>query len=231
MNLDQVITTITNHPLFLRLHNVIEQAEGWHDHEPTFDHSVKTANIAKKAREAEFISDLEAKSSFLHFMNEDVSGVLRKDIIVLVGLLHDCGKILSFKDGDHTQTMRQIHPDGPSDRTMFPGHEYYGGALVVPEILKSIDLPQDVKDYIAKIVKLHGVFNEPPYFKSKSTWTLHQLVSDVKSRADGLYIEALFNSYCDCYDASAFAESKEAIEEIFNAPALYTKREYFLPHE
>lgn len=228
-SLDGVIETITKNKLFLLLKNVIENNDGWHDHEVTFSHSVKTSNIAKREIDADFISNKKAKSLFLKFVNEEVYGMPRKNLMILAALLHDCGKILSYRENRKVFPLAGRSPDNPKTTTFCPGHEYYGGLLVAKEILKNISISNDAKDYLARIVTLHGTFNAVPNYTSKKNWSEEDIVSEVKTRAEGYYVEALFNSYCDCYDAPAFSEAKEAIKKIFNNPDLYTKREYFIP--
>jgi hypothetical protein len=226
-SIDELVKTISNHQLFLRLKNVIEHYDGWHHHEPTYDHSLKTARIAKRELEAAFIKNEKARELFLSYMKEQISGVKRGDIAILAALLHDCGKLLSYKEGSQTKPML-FSPPGLPDFTLFPGHEYWGASIVTKTILADIQLPEDVKQQIANIVRCHGIFNDPQYFTKKEAWPTEAVISDVKGRGEGLHIEALFNSYCDCFDASAFAPGKTKIMEIFNTPYLYTKRSYFI---
>jgi len=227
-DLDQFIDKITTTSLFLKLKDIVENVHGWHDQESVFDHSLKTANIAKKEREGLFITNDQAKKAFLAWMGNDVYSMKRKDAAVFIALLHDCGKLLQYKEASETKQLIITCPQ-TLDQTLCPGHEYWGGALMVNELLKNIKINNNLKNYIAKIVKLHDVFNN--YFPGKKSWNTSELIQDIKSRAEGYYKEAMFNSYCDCYTASGFSYSKRKIEEIFNEPSFYIERTYFIPNE
>lgn len=226
--LDAYRKQIIAHPLFLQLKTIIENADGWHEYESTYDHSLKTARIAQRELPGNFIVNKKAKKLFLEFMNEKVAGIDRKTVMILAALLHDSGKVLAYKDGSSLSPMLTIPPGQADDQTYFPGHEYFGAEIVVPEILKNLDLPRKVKSYIQTIVRLHGIFNSNSYFSSSQSWSLEELVNDVKARGQGYHIEGLFNAYADCYDAPAFRIGKKRIEELFNSPLLYTKRTYLI---
>lgn len=226
-DIDYFISQITSNTYFIRLKNIIENFEGWHDRESVFDHSLKTARIAKQVREGDFIVNQQAKQIFLQWMNEEAGDMKKKDIVALTALLHDCGKILSYKEGEEIKTLLTNYPT-ESNWTMCPGHEYFGGELVVGTILKSLNLNNEVIESIKNVVKSHDVFASS-YFASKQNWALQDIISDAKSRAGGYYKEAMFNVYCDGYTASAFVEGKKKIEEIFNESSFYTPRTYFIP--
>src|SRR3989344_2528172 len=191
-NLDDLANKISSTPLFLRLKNVVENGTGWHDHEDVFSHSVKTANIAKKERDGEFVTNPESKELFTKWMDEDVFGMKRKDVAVIIALLHDCGEI------------------------------------VVREILKDSGLDEKLIEYIAKVIKQHGLFSAE-YYVGKEKWSESELLNDVKSKAEGLRKESLFNMYCDGYTAPAFSQGKAKVKELFNMPPFYVTREYFIP--
>ena len=92
--LENLITQITAHPYFQQLKNVIENIEGFHDHESVYDHCLKTARIATTQREGNFITDPKAKQLFQKWTEEKIDGIQRKDILVLAALLHDCARSL-----------------------------------------------------------------------------------------------------------------------------------------
>ncbi len=163
--------------------------------------------------------------SFFENGCERVFEIPREDIVVITALVHDCGKLLSYEESGDIKTIvlkKSISPD----QTIFPSHEYWGGKIVTPEILKDIELPKEVKEYIAECVKQHGVF--PAYFNDKDSWSLDEIINDVKSQAEGLYKESLFNMYCDGYTASAFLKGKEMVEKVFGEPTFYNTRTYFI---
>lgn len=229
--LDETIEKIKNHPLFQRLQTVVENNPGYHDHEDVYAHATKTARIALSEREGKFITNPQALSSFQDFMNEVVEDTTqRRDIVVLTALLHDCGKILSYREGGKIFTMLQPRAN-TEDQTICSGHEYWGGKLVAPKILTDVGVSPKVTELVSEMVGLHGTLNDSIYYKLTESWPMKNLLSDVKSKAKGRYIEAMFNAYCDCYDASSFANSKERIVEILNTPELYISREYFIPEE
>ncbi len=68
INLEQIIEQITSNELFLRLKDINENHEGWHDNELTFDHLVKTADIARNARDGKFIQNQDACKLFREWM-------------------------------------------------------------------------------------------------------------------------------------------------------------------
>lgn len=223
-NLDQLIEKISSHPLFLRLKDVIENSQGWHDHEAVFDHLIKTADIARKKINGDFITNSEAKTLFLNWMKEDVYGMKRADVAVLIALLHDCGKILHYKEGSSEEPLIVNKPT-LTDQTLCPGHEFWGGAIVTKQILADLGFDEKLINYISSVIKQHGI----KYFDGKEKWTTSEIVNFVKSQAEGFYKEGMFNMYCDSYTASAYIEGKKRIEEVFNAPSFYIPRTYFIP--
>ena len=76
-------------------------------------------------------------------------------------------------------------------------------------------------------MRLHDTF-QGPYLSTKTNWKIQDIVEDMKCRAEGLYIEAMFNNYCDVFYAAPFQPFKETVIKIFNEPALYMKREYVI---
>src|SRR5260221_543867 len=178
-DVDAISKQITAHELFQKQKNIVENLNGWHDHECTFDHSIKTADRAKQEINGKFITNKKARELFLLWMDEDFSGMKRHDILILTALLHDCGKILFYKEDKKTKPL-QIKFPNTDDQTSFPGHEYWGGEIVVPEILKEIEINSTIKEHIATLVKLHDTFNG--FFQSKQNWSLEELITDAKSR-------------------------------------------------
>ncbi len=220
--MNNLIEKIILDPLFLKLKDVIENNPS-HNHERVYDHLIKTRDIAQREISGEFIISPEAKKLFLEFVNEDLYGMKRADIMILIALLHDVGKILSVKEGDN---LHPILVTNSSGITFLPGHEYWG-STIVEEFLKEFSLdPQTIK-YISNVIRLHDTFGTS-YWDSKKDWKIDFLINDVKSRAEGFYKEALFNIYCDCFTAKPFQFSKEMIVKIFNEPNLYIGREYVI---
>lgn len=223
MNLEEAINKIVQSPLFLRLKNIVEN-NGYHDHETVFDHLIKTKNIAQREITADFITDPEAKKLFLKFVSEVFFGIKRSDIIILTALLHDIGKILSFRSNDKTEPLMVKDSNGI---TFFPGHEYQG-SKIVNEFVDGLNFPKEVIEYMSNVIKNHDTYNKA-YIESKQDLEIQILISNTKSRAGEVSIEALFNIYCDCFTAVPFQKAKETIIKLFNEPKLYERREYLIP--
>lgn len=234
MEIEKILQDVQENPLFQRLKNVVEHGfEGdkvWHDKEPVFDHSVKTLRIAKERLSGDFITDPKAKELFQNWLNQDVRGMQQKDASLLIALIHDCGKVLHYKEGNKETTLISPKPGSNKDEYMCPGHEYWGSKIVVPELLKGVAMSEDAKKYVQQIVEYHGLYSNP-YFPSKKDWSLQEVMDNVKAFYCGYYIEGLFNMFCDGYTATAFAEGKKRIEQLFNKPLFYTPREYFIPEK
>lgn len=209
--IDQIIKQIIQNPFFLKLKAVVEN-NAYHDHEDVYSHSIKIKDIAKREIAGDFITNPEAKKLFLRFVNEDFRGMKRADLMVMIALLHDIGKILP------------ILVTNSEGRTFCPGHEYWG-SKIVGKLLKDIPLPSEIISYMSNVIRLHDAFGED-YMTAKREWPLNALVSDIRSRAEGLYKEAMFNVYCDCFTAPPFQPAKTMIVKLFNNPKLYEKREY-----
>lgn len=216
--IQDLIDQIIQNPLFLKLNNVVENGP-YHNHEDVYSHVTKVKDIAQKEINGDFITNPEAKERFNQFMSEDIHGYKRADIMVLIALLHDIGKTLTVKEGETTHPILVTNEAGV---TACPGHEYWG-STIVNKLLT--DLPKKVVEYIESVIRNHDTFN-PSYFSPKANMSQDLLMNDVKSRAEGVYIEALFNIYCDCFTAEVFKETKEKIIKLFNEASLYERREY-----
>jgi hypothetical protein len=221
-NVDDLANQIKNNPLFLKLKNVIED-NAYHNNESDYDHLIKTYETAKEKIKGDFIKNPEAKKLFLGFINMPLDDLTIGDVMLLTGLVHDIGKILYYKDGEIEHSLRHVTETG---HVNMPGHEYWG-STIVPEVLKDTGLSESVVERIARVVRLHDTFGTH-YFNPISDCPIDAIVDDVKARGEGLYKEALFNNYCDCFWAKPFAQTKLKIEEVFNLPSLYTPREYFI---
>lgn len=220
--IDQLIEKIIQNPLLLRLKNVVEN-NSYHDHQDVYSHVIQTKNIALMEIAGNFISNPDAKKSFLEFVNENFHDMKRSDIMVLTALLHDIGKILTVKDNNKSHPFLVTNDAGI---TACPGHEYWG-STIVGKVIEDLSLPKEVVDLIANVIKLHDTFSEN-YFKQTAAFTWDLLLNDVKSRAENLYKEALFNIYCDCFNAAPFEKGKQMIIKLFNEPKLYERREYVI---
>ena len=223
MHLDTSIQKIISHDLFVGLKNVVENIDGWHDHEDVYSHSIATMERAKEYSTGNFITNLHAKEKFLSWMDEDIEGTKLSDLLILTALLHDTGKILFYTEGEREHAINIMKENG---QTNCPGHGYWGATLVVPKILENNDIPQKMQEYISTLVRLHEVFNA--FFFGKDQWSVSDLTLYAKAQAEGYYKETMFNSYCDCFASPAFHMPKRKMEELFNDPNLYIPREYMI---
>lgn len=221
-NLDSIVEKIIANPFFLRLEDSIEN-NSYHDHEKTYDHLIKTYTIAKEQIKGDFITNPDARRLFLEFVNTPLEELTNGDVMVLTALLHDVGKILSYKEGDVEQTLRHENSDGI---VFNPGHEYWG-STIVSEFLKDSVISVKIVDKIAAVIRMHDTFGAQ-YLTPKLNLPMPEIIDDVKARAEGLYKEAMFNQYCDCFTAKPFEACKAKVVEIFSEPSLYLKREYFI---
>lgn len=218
-----LIEKIIQNPLFLRLKDVVEN-NPWHELEDAYSHSVKTKDIALKEINGNFITSPEAKKLFQQFISEDFHGMRRADIMILIALIHDIGKILFVKEGSN---IRSIEVTDAKGITSLPGHEYWG-STIVSKVLEDLSLDDEIVSYITNGVKVHDGF-QGDYLLSRKDWPMEKLINDVKSRAEGLYIESMFNNFCDVFTAAPFQPYKDLVIRIFNNPSLYERREYVIP--
>ena len=221
LNLEEIIEKIKQTPDFLKLKDVVEN-NAYHDRQKTFDHLVLTCNKAKEIVKGEFIADLDTRKKFLEFMNKDVFGMKRGDVLVIAALLHDIGKILWFKEGETDKPLELVE-DGI---TSYPNHEYWG-STIVSDVLADLDFPEELIKYISDCVRMHATFTDS-YLMPRIDFPFDKLINDVKSCSEGLYIETLFNQYCDGFYAEPFQYAIELITKIFNFKDLYTPRNYYI---
>lgn len=222
MDLQKIVGVIIQKPLFLKFKD-IEENNTYHDHEKTYDHLIKSFETAKEQISGNFITNQKAKKHFLEFVNKPFENLTNGDVMILTALLHDIGKILHYKDGENEYSLRHENKDGFVQN---PGHEYWG-STIVGDFVKDTGLSQKVVEKIIRCIRLHDAFGAH-YFEPKLNWKIEDLVDDIKARAEGLYLEELFNVYCDCFTAKPFEKSKEKIIEVFNQPSLYLERIYFI---
>lgn len=222
-SLDEILNKIQEHEKFLLLKNIIEN-NAYHKNEDVLSHSLKTLNLAKQNITGGFISDPVAKKSFLDCVNLEIDEIKIADLMVISALLHDIGKILIFQEGEQTKTVLTVKPNG---ETLCPGHEYWG-SLIIPGILAEFGLGGKAVDLVQKIVRLHGAFNSHLYYAQREDWPLELLINEIKAGSEEIYLELLFNSFCDCFYPEVFQKAKARILEIFNSPLFYFKREYLI---
>ncbi len=218
-DLQKAVDTIISSKNFLKLKNVTEDS-AYHDHEPVFDHLLKTYEIAKREIKGDFITNPKAKEKFNTYINKEIGGIKKRDLMIILALIHDIGKMLIFEDYGEKASINSIISDGT---TRAYGHEYWG-SLIVKEVLKDLSLPREVLDDLTNGVRLHGVFNDT--WQQNRQLNTNELMDLVKRYAENIHIDEVFNAYCDCFSAPPFQEAKPLIIELFNNPNFYSQLKY-----
>src|SRR5687768_14749973 len=90
-NLEETVLQIKNNKNFQNLKNTIEN-NSYHDHESVYDHLVKTHRIASEEIEGKFITNPQAKENFNRYIDEEIDGVKKRDLMQISALIHDVGK-------------------------------------------------------------------------------------------------------------------------------------------
>jgi len=209
---------IIAHPYFQKTKEVVED-NSCHHKEKVYDHLLTTAQRAEQAITGDFISNKEAKKLFAEWLEDKKSGMVYKDIAILIALLHDIGKILVYEENSKVNSINQTLEDGT---TFSPGHEFWGSSIAL-KILTDIGVFGDSVYLVAMVIKLHGSLMFPEFDKEKS---IEEHVSDMKTLGQGLEKEILFNIYVDVATCEMFGDWVKIIKEMFNHPSFYTKREY-----
>ena len=125
---------LTELPEIYELRGVIEN-NCWHNHETTFDHTLKVLTNYKKFLE-------KTNSKIAIYLNKKIDRLPVKDLIFASILLHDLGKketIVNYKDGS----------------SFFPLHEKIS-AVKSKKILDKLDFSWSEKRYILNIIKNHS---------------------------------------------------------------------------
>lgn len=210
-DLQKALEQIKNNKDFLKLKKVIEN-NAYHDHESVFDHLVKTHATAEKEIKADFITNKNTKEVFEEYINEEIAGIKKRDLMQIFALIHDIGKVIVF---ENNQSMVKVNEDG---NTVATGHEYWG-SLIVGEITKEVELPEDALNYLSKCVRLHGVFNNT--WQANKTLNPEELMRLLKLSSENIHIEQVFNGYVDCFSAIPFQPAIPTIHAILNNPDAY----------
>ena len=220
-DLEKAVEQIKNNKNFLKLRNVIEN-NAYHNHESVFDHLVKTYEIAKREIKASFITNEEAKRSFEDYINQEIGGIKKKDLMLIFALIHDIGKVIVFEENGKKTSIVVTQPEGT---TLAPGHEYWG-SLIVEDMTKEAGFSKEILLYLSKCVRLHGSFN--------TQWMPHQdlgaseLLPLLKLHCENIHVEQIFNGYCDCYTAAPFQGAIPIIHELLNNPDTYKSVKYYI---
>ena len=214
--LQSAIELIKNNENFLKLKNIIEVNPS-HDHEPAYDHSVKTYEIAKKKIAGDFLTNEIAKEKFQEYFGQSIGGIEKRDLMLIATLIHDIGKLIVF------DRNRPLFTTGPNGNTDAAEHGYWG-SLIVRDVTKGVNLPEEAIEYLGRILRLHLYFIDK--WLSSNDFSAEELMRDAKLRAENLHVDVSFNLYCDIYDAPWYQAKKQKAEEIFNMPEFYNPVEF-----
>lgn len=218
--LTQLQEKIIAHPYFQKTKTVIEN-NVCHPNESVSDHLLATAKRAEEAVTGEFITDKKAQDLFRNWLKEEHIGIQTKEIVFLVALLHDIGKIMVYEENGRQTSINEKQKDG---QTRAFGHEYWGGA-VAQEILIDVGTKPELAKYIANLVKLHDTFTFSDVDKEKTT---AEYIALVKAKGRGFEKEILFNTYVDLAVCSLFENWIQIVKQLFSSETLYQKRRYFV---
>lgn len=209
----KVLEEIKNNENFLKLKNVVEN-NSYHANEPVYDHLLKTLATAEREIAGDFITDPEAKQKYEAFLNQDVDGVKRKDLLLVFSLIHDIGKMTVFEEDGKKTPINQTQSDGT---TLAPYHEYFG-SLIVRDVVGDLFSEANV-EYLAKLVRLHGTFNG--VWSANRSAGAGELLGKLKSASEGTHVEQILNGYFDCFSAEPFQPAIPTIHQLLNTPETY----------
>ncbi len=215
-NLEEAVEKIKNNKSFLRLKKVIED-NSYHNKEPVYNHSIKTYNIAQREIAATFISNAEAKEKFNNYINQEISGIKKKDLMMIFALTHDIGKMIVFDDNGEKFHINQKIEEGT---TLANGHDYWG-SLIIESVLENTNLSKDAIEFLSKCIRLHNTFNS--CWRQYKNLGANRVLEEMKRVSENIHVELIFNGYCDCYSALPFQEAIPLIHEIFNNPKAYSQ--------
>ena len=219
-HLEEITHKLLKHPYFAKAKQVKEMNPG-HPEDSVYTHLVQTADFITAHKDGAFIANTDARKLFQDFMNRKIEGVLYSDIAILTGLVHDIGKILSYKEEEKIFSSNQVSPN--TGFTYNPHHGYYGSVIVKP-LLKEVGLHEKIVDYITDIVRFHLVPFD--YYKGTAGYAIKDAIDDLKPRMEGRHIEVCINAYGDIAQHKPLQECFELIGRMFEEPHFYSTREY-----
>lgn len=219
-DLNQTIDAIKNNKDFLKLKKIIENNSG-HDHEVEYDHCIRSYEVAKEALNGDFITNPDAKRKFEDFLNQEIDGVKKRDILQIGALIHDIGKLIVFEENGQTKSLGSKNADGTF--SLFPEHGYWG-SLLVRNITSDTNLSEEILDYLTKFISLHAI--------AANVWLFEENLSakeslwKTKIAAQGLHVDILISMYCDFFYHPLFKRYKPLMVEVFNLPETYETLKY-----
>lgn len=217
-DLQKAVETIKNNKDFLKLKNVIENNAG-HDHEPVYDHCVKTYEIARKTIDGHFIENNLAKEKLENYLNTKVDGIEKRDLFQITALIHDIGKMIVFEESGKTKNLLFKIDD---ENTFAPEHGYWG-SLIVADVTSDLGFSDEIIAYLSKCVRLHlAGFN----FWYDKELSLDELLWKIKLRSENIHVEVIFSTYADLYYGNHFKDNIQLPVALLNKPEAYNLVEY-----
>lgn len=160
----------------------------WHVNQPLNDHLLKTKEEVKK-----IINSLGKKYSV--YLNQQIDQNTKKDLLILVSLLHDIGKDVKGIRSETNEVYDPFNNGLLLKKTFYSGHEKAGGRAVRP-ILEEIGLTSKEINYVSQCITDHDYIHQAveSVYKGKDK---EDAVKKVKNMVGELYPELLLQTLAD----------------------------------
>jgi hypothetical protein len=221
-NFEEITHKLLLHPFFVKAKHVKENSPG-HPEDSVYTHLIQTSDFIKAHINGDFIVNHEARKHFQEFMNQKLEGFNMSDIAILTGIVHDIGKILSYKEEGEIYSINQLKPNVHFNYS--PHHGYYGSLIIKP-LFKDVGIEGEVVNYIANILRLHLIPFE--YYKGTKNYTIKETIDDLKPRMEGFHVGVCINAYGDIEQNPSLQDCRELIGKILEEPHFYAERKYFV---
>lgn len=201
MNIEEIIEQ--PHPALKKvLINCDKQIENsnWHVAQPLSDHLLKTKEEVKK------IIDTLGEN-YLAYLNQKIEQNTKKDLLKLVGLLHDIGKNVIGIKNETSEIYDPFKIGNMLKKTSYIGHEMAGGIAVKP-ILDEVGFSKAEIHYVCQFITEHDFVHqavEAIYNGKGRTATINQC----KHKVGSLYPELLVQTLADMRAGTLDQTSKE----------------------
>ena len=213
---------ILKHPYFQKTKHIKETSPA-HPEDSVYVHLIQTADFIESRVDGRFIQNTDARALFQKIMIKKIAGMTVADLAVIIGLVHDIGKIMDYQEEGNIFSSNQPLPN--TDYVYNPNHGYYG-SLLVKELLQDIGLPKEIVEYSANIVRLHLMPFD--YYKLSTDYSLTQTIDDLKPRMEGLHVEVILNAYGDAAYNKPHKALFDLIEKMFEERHFFSTRKYFV---
>jgi putative nucleotidyltransferase with HDIG domain len=167
-------------PELYEMQGLIEN-NAWHDHDPVFVHSVAVLERMRKNLALDFVTDPQVKTRIESHLDATVSDYSKLELLQVAALLHDIGKPMTLKkEGELTTCIN---------------HEAVG-ADFVPTILKRLSFQPAEIEYIALLIKHHGLAHEV-LDSSKTEEQLKEDFHRIKEQHRDIFVEMMLLALSD----------------------------------